>query len=182
MAPPTLTTARLELRPITADDLDDLAALYADPEVMRYIGTGQPRTRAETIGRLHLQVEHWRTHGFGFFMLRLRGEPAASAAGCASAPGAFVGRCGLQHLGNTGAVELGYTLAKPYWGQGYATEAARACVGYAFGALGLERIVAIARPANAASRRVLEKLGMRLVKTTEWDGGPVVWYEIERSA
>src|SRR5947209_8057069 len=115
MATPTLTTARLELRPIAADDLDDLAALYADPDVMRYIGTGLARTRAESLGRLHIQVEHWRAHGFGFFMMRLYGEPAGHPLAGRSAtgvPGAFVGRCGLQYLGNTGSVELGYTLAK----------------------------------------------------------------------
>jgi ribosomal-protein-alanine N-acetyltransferase len=166
MTTPTLTTARLELRPVQADDLDDLAALYADPEVMRYIGTGQPRTRADSATRLEIMLDHWRQHGFGFFTVRQRGE--------------FIGRCGLQRLGDTGAIELGYTLAKRFWGQGYATEAARACVDYAFGPVGLHTIVAIARPANLASRHVLEKLGMRLVKMTEWDGGPVAWYELTR--
>jgi ribosomal-protein-alanine N-acetyltransferase len=165
-----LTTARLELRPITADDLDDLAALYADADVMRYIGTGLPRAREETIGRLHVQTDHWRQHGFGFFMARRRDD------------GAFVGRCGLQHLGDTGTVEIGYTLAREFWGLGYATEAARACVDYAFGTLGLNRITAIARPENGASRHVMEKLGMRFVKTAKWDGGPVVWYELDRPA
>jgi ribosomal-protein-alanine N-acetyltransferase len=163
-----LITARLELRPITADDQDHLAALYADSDVMRYIGTGLPRTREETVGRLNIQRDHWRQHGFGFFMARRRED------------GIFVGRCGLQHLGDTGTVELGYTLAKEHWGFGYATEAARACVDYAFGTLRLDRITAIARPENAASRHVMEKLGMRFVKTGEWDGGPVVWYEMER--
>src|SRR5262249_31445154 len=154
MTAPTLTTARLELRPITADDLDDLAALYADPDVMRFIGSGLPRSREEAVGRLQAQLDHWRRHGFGFFLMRRGGEPGASATG------GFVGRCGLQYLGDTGAVELGYTLARPFWGQGYATEASRACVSYAFGVLGLPRVVAIARPANAASRRVMAKLGM----------------------
>jgi ribosomal-protein-alanine N-acetyltransferase len=179
MSAPRLTTARLELRPLAAADLDDLAALFADPDVMRYVGEGRPRTRADTATRLELHLDHWRKHGFGFFGVRRRGEPGASATG---GTGAFIGRCGLQYLGDTGSVEVGYTLAKPYWGQGYATEAARACVEYGFGVLGLPRIVAIARPENAASRRVLEKLGMRLVKTTEWDGNPVVWYELDRPA
>jgi RimJ/RimL family protein N-acetyltransferase len=179
MTPPTLTTARLELRPIAADDLDHLAGLYADPDVMRFIGSGRPRSREEAVGRLQAQLDHRRRHGFGFFMMRLRGEPGASATGDRST---FVGRCGLQYLGDTGAVELGYTLARPFWGQGYATEAARACVSYAFEGLRLPRIVAIARPANAASRHVMEKLGMRLERETEWDGGPAVWYELDRPA
>src|SRR4051812_34104283 len=99
-----LTTARLVMRPITADDLDHLAALYAAPDVMRYIGTGQARTREETAGRLQIQTDHWCQHGFGFFMAFRRDA------------GTFLGRCGLQHLADTGAVEIGYTLAKPFWG------------------------------------------------------------------
>ncbi len=172
---PVLMTPRLELRPVAASDLDALAELYADPEVMRYIGNGLPRSREETAARLQIMLDHWRRHDFGFFSVRLRGEPGASAPGGSDT---FIGRCGLQYLGDTGAVEVGYSLAKPYWGRGYATEAARACVDYGLQTVRLTRIVAIARPANGASRRVLEKLGMRLAKTAEWDGGPVVWYEL----
>ena len=70
MTPPTLTTARLELRPVQAEDLDDLAGLYADPDVMRYIGDGRPRTRADSATRLEIMLDHWRKHGFGFFTIR----------------------------------------------------------------------------------------------------------------
>src|SRR5438067_8985310 len=125
MTTPTLTTARLELRPVQAEDLDDLAGLYADPDVMRYIGDGRPRTRADSATRLEIMLDHWRKHGFGFFTMRRRGEPGGDPQAGTPATGGrgeFIGRCGLQYLGDTGAVELGYTLAQRSWGQGYATE------------------------------------------------------------
>jgi RimJ/RimL family protein N-acetyltransferase len=164
---PTLTTARLELRPATADDLDHLAGLYADPAVMRFIGPGVPLTRDHAAVRLRMMLDHWRDHGFGVCIVRDRTD------------GTVLGRCGLSYLGETGAVEVGYAFAPPFWGRGYATEAGRACLEYGFGVLRLPRIVAIARPENAASRRVLEKLGLRYERMAEWDGGPVVWYEID---
>jgi ribosomal-protein-alanine N-acetyltransferase len=163
-----LTTARLELWPVTAADLDHLAGLYADPAVMRYVGPGVPLTRDHAALRLRVMLAHWADHGFGLMLARDR------------AGGAVVGRCGLSYLGETGCVELGYMFTPLVWGHGYATEAGRALLEYGFGVLKLPRIVAIARLENAASRRVLEKLGLRYVKMTEWDGGPVVWYEIER--
>ena len=164
---PTLTTARLELRPVTADVLDLLAGLYADPAVMRYVGCGEPLSRDHAAVRLRLMLGHWQDHGFGVCLVHDR------------TAGTFLGRCGLSYLGETGAVELGFMFAPPFWGRGYATEAGRACLEHGFGVLKLPRIVAIARPENAASRRVLAKLGMRCAKMAEWDGGPVVWYEIE---
>jgi ribosomal-protein-alanine N-acetyltransferase len=162
----TLTTARLELRPVTADDLDPLAGLYADPAVMRFISTGVPLTRAHAELRLRVMLAHWADHGFGVMTVRDRAD------------GTFVGRCGLSYLGDTGCVELGYLFTPPVWGRGYATEVGRVLLDHGFGTLKLRQIIAIARPANAASRRVLEKLGMRYVRMAEWDGGPVAWYEI----
>jgi ribosomal-protein-alanine N-acetyltransferase len=168
--PPILTTARLELRPVTADDLDHLAGLYADAAVMRHVGPGVPLSRDHAAVRLRMMLDHWRDHGFGLCIVRDRSD------------GTFLGRCGLSYLGETGCVELGYAFAPPFWGRSYATEAGRACLEYGFGVLKLPRIVGIARPENAASRRVLAKLGLRYERMAEWDGGPVAWYEIKRSA
>jgi ribosomal-protein-alanine N-acetyltransferase len=143
-----LETERLRLRPVVADDLDHFAALYADPDVMRFIGLRGPLKREQARERLDFMLDHWRRHGFGMWTLWLK------------AGGDFVGRCSLRYLEESPEVELGYTLAKRFWGQGFATEASRAVVRHAFGALGLRRLVAIADPANVASVNVMRKIGM----------------------
>src|SRR5579883_1534181 len=108
-----LQTPRLLLRPFRADDLDDLAELYADPEVTRYIGTGCPQNRDQVQRRLERMMRHWQEHGFGMWALLHKPE------------GRFVGRCGAGYLHGRGDPELAYTLARRFWGQGLATEAVR---------------------------------------------------------
>ena len=166
--PPTLTTARLRLRPFTPDDLDGICAFYGDAEVMRYIGNGLPRSRDEARERLDFMIRCWDEHGYGMLGV----EPLAG--------GALLGRCGFLPMPEIGAIELGYTFRRDAWGLGYATESARAVLDWAFGAGGLERVVARARPANVASTRVMDKLGLRFEREAESDGGPAVWYAIGR--
>ena len=92
-------------------------------------------------------------------------EPARIwAVGFHKEDSALIGWSGLSYLEDTGEVEIGYGLAKPYWGRGLASEAAAATIKYGFEQLGLPRIVAIASPDNITSRRVLEKLGMKFEK------------------
>ncbi len=163
---PTLETERLLMRPITEGDLDDVAALYANPDVMRYIGLRGPLTREQTAERVAFMADHWRRHGFGMWSLRLKDG------------GAFVGRCGLRYLDNTTEVELGYTLAKAHWGRGLATEASRAVVRHAFDLLKLGRLVAIADPANTASVNVMKKLGMTFERVGHFYGSECVLYAL----
>jgi RimJ/RimL family protein N-acetyltransferase len=163
-----LETPRLRMRPFTPDDLEDYFLLGSDPEVMRYISRGVPRPRADAADALAKLVEHWETQGFGVWVLMER------------ATGQFLGRCGLRHLPAIGEIELLYTLMRHAWGRGIATEAAHAALQYAFQVLKLRRIIAFAKPANRASWRVMEKLGMRYEKTAPYQGVEVVWYAIER--
>jgi RimJ/RimL family protein N-acetyltransferase len=165
-----LDTARLRLRPFQPDDLDALARLYADAEVMKYIGNGQPRTRAETEALLTLMIRQWEQHGFGRWAMILK------------ATGELIGRCGLSFLHQAEEVELGYLLATAYWGQGLATEASRACVQFGFEQLKLERIVAVARPENLASARVMEKIGMVYQGNAFYYNAEVVYHAISRAA
>ena len=116
---------------------------------MRYIGHAGPLTRAQATERLERYVRCWQEHGLGMFGVRLRDQPMP------------VGWAGLQPLSGTDEIEVGYAFGKSAWGRGYATEVASALVQWGFEALGLERIVAVASPENAASRRVMDKLGMR---------------------
>ncbi len=144
-----LSTPRLELRPFTLADAPVIHAVYRDPGVMRHVGAGPVAGLGATEAMLRDYIAHQRRHGFSFWAVLER------------ASGTLVGDAGLYRPGGRGpGAELGYTLREASWGRGYATEAARACVEAAFGPLGLEELHAIADPANAASIRVLEKLGM----------------------
>ena len=166
MAEPTLKTERLLFRPFRESDLDDLAALYGDPEVMLFLGDGSPRDREQTKERLDRMLGHWREHGFGIWALFARG-------------GGFVGRCGVAYQHHPDA-ELAYTLARASWGRGLATEAAGAALRYAFEVVRLPRVVAFARVENVGSRRVLEKVGMSLVGEHAYGGFAAVLYAMDR--
>jgi [ribosomal protein S5]-alanine N-acetyltransferase len=163
-----LITARLQLRPFTAADHDAIHAVYSDPEVMRYVGHGAHRGMAETVRALRVYADILAAHGYSFLAVVERES------------GALVGDAGLNPLGGRGPdVELGYTVARAAWGKGYATEAARALVEHAFSALGVPRVVAQVEPANAASRHVLEKLGMTAREERIAYGRPHLLYVLE---
>jgi RimJ/RimL family protein N-acetyltransferase len=161
MAVPTVETERLVLRPWrTEEDLDALAALNADPRVMRWIAPFRPLSRAESAALLERIVAHWAQHGYGLWAVSPRG-PGGGPATAAACMG-FAGLAMPAFLPAVlPAVEVGWRLAPAWWGCGLATEAARAAVAHAFGPLGLPRVVSIVDPGNAASLRVVEKLGMR---------------------
>jgi [ribosomal protein S5]-alanine N-acetyltransferase len=145
-----LVTERLLLRPLRDDDVDAMHAVYGDPEVMRWVGTGAVRDRGGTRAIVRAYMDHQRRHGFAFWAVEDR------------ATGVVVGDAGLALSAGVGPdVELGYTLARGWWGRGLATEAAAACVAAAFDGLGLRALTAIVEPGNAPSRHVLEKLGFR---------------------
>ena len=145
-----LTTDRLDIRPFQESDLDGLFRMYGDEETMQHSGgSGGAHTREETAASLARLIAHQEQHGFSIHALidRERDE--------------FVGECGMVYVESTGPeIELVYYIVRDHWGQGYATEAARACLAHGFDDLGLDRIIAIAWPDNPASLRVMEKAGM----------------------
>ena len=152
---PTVQTERLLLRPWRpAEDLDSLAALNAEPEVMRWVAPNRPLSRDESAELLDRVVRHWDDHGFGLWAVQPRDEHA----GCIGFAGLAIPSFLPAVLP---AVEVGWRLAPAWWGRGLATEAARASVRYGFETLGLRTIVSIIDPGNARSLRVAEKLGMR---------------------
>jgi RimJ/RimL family protein N-acetyltransferase len=147
-------TGRLLLRRWRPEDAEPMAALNADPEVMRFIGDGAPSTRAgsdELLGRFERE---WDERGFGLWAVE---EHAA--------PGVLLGFCGLtvpMFLPPVlPAVEVGWRLARPAWGRGVATEAARAALAFGFEQHGMRQIIAVVHPANDRSLRVCAKLGMQ---------------------
>lgn len=161
-----LETERLILRKFDDGDVDAVFAMRSDAEMMRFIR--EPQNRVETINWLKLISSHWDDAKIGF------------CAVIEKSSGEFLGWCGLWRLTETGETEVGYAIAKKFWGKGYAREAAEAFLIYGFDALKLEKIVAVARPENAASRRVMEKLGMRYDYTGEFYGRQLVHYSITK--
>lgn len=166
-----LETKHLRFAPATLADLDEFVALYNDPEVVRYLGHGRVRSVEETRKGLENAVTWWRERGFGTWTVREKDT------------GKFVGRCGIQPLVDTGEVELGYVLHRNFWGRGLATEAAAAAVRFAFATVGLGRLAAIAYPENAASRRVIEKAGLKFegIRPNPYPYRDVAWYGLSRA-
>nr|WP_296071523.1 GNAT family N-acetyltransferase [uncultured Actinoplanes sp.] len=146
-------TDRLVLRRWRAGDLDALAALNADPEVMRYILDGRTRTRQESAEALDRMIRHWDEHGFGLFAVELK-ETGEFAGWAGLAIPAFLPEV-------LPAVEIGWRLARRFWGSGYATEAATEAMRFGFEDVGLDRIISIRHVGNVRSARVMEKLGLR---------------------
>jgi [ribosomal protein S5]-alanine N-acetyltransferase len=164
-----LITPRLRMRPFTEADHDAIHAVYSDPDVMRYVGHGAHRSMAETLRALRVYADILAAHGYSFLAVVERDGDA------------LVGDAGLNPLGGRGPdIELGYTVARVSWGRGYATEVGRALVDHAFTALGVPRVVAQVEPANAASRHVLEKLGMTPREERLAYGRPHLLYAVDR--
>jgi [ribosomal protein S5]-alanine N-acetyltransferase len=153
-----METDRMTLRQMTPGDVEHLLGIFSDPEAMRfYPGT---KDRAETEGWIGWNLESYQKHGFGLWIAELR------------TTGEFVGQCGLvrQEVDGQPEVEIGYLFLRRVWGQGLATEAARASRDYAFDRLGYRRLISLIHPENRASQRVAEKVGMTLEKqVVKWE-------------
>ncbi|BAL89968.1 putative GCN5-related N-acetyltransferase [Actinoplanes missouriensis 431] len=152
-------TGRLAFAEMTAADLDDMAALLGDPEIMRFYP--HPKSRAESLAWIELNRTRYRRDGFGLWTIRDRDT------------GAFVGDCGLtvQEIDGVPEVEVGYHVRTELQGRGYAAEAAGACRDHAVRTLGVRRLIAIIDPANIASQRVAEKIGLRHEKDSWYRDG-----------
>jgi len=142
-------TDRLAARPKGLADAASLHAVYGDEEVMRHLG-GRFETPGRTRDVVAAHVRHQRVHGYSMWAL------------CDRSTAEIVGDVGF--LRHEDGIEIGWHLRRLVWGRGYATEAARACLAYGFDDLGFERVSAFVELANAASLRVVEKLGMSLVR------------------
>ena len=163
---PLIETDRLRLRLFQPQDLDELASMFSDAQVMRYVADGKPAGRDVAEKALTSVIDHWRRHGFG----RWAAEDKETRQ--------FVGFGGLRSL--FGMPEVVYHLAPAYWGKGLATELGRASLRYGFEEHRFEKIVAIAKPENAASIRVMEKLGMHYEMNTSYYDIDVVQYTLAR--
>ena len=168
-----LETERLLLRHQVIEDLDDLWALYCDPEITKYIPDA-PRSREEAQEELE-----WHMHGHP------KHPELGLWATIHKETGKFIGRCGLLPwtIDSVNEVEVAYTIARNYWGQGLGSEAAQAILKYGFEKLHLSRMVCLIDPENKASQKVAEKMGMAWEKTVngyEGDHIPFWIYSINR--
>jgi RimJ/RimL family protein N-acetyltransferase len=159
-------TERLLLRTWNDDDAALVAPIYVKPEVMAFIpgGVWNADRTARAIARMReLHVEQ----GFGFYPIVLKSL------------GKIIGHCGLGFLEQTPEVEVAYILDSAHWGQGYASEAARAVIAHAFSRLQIPRIVAVAFPENVRSIGVMRAVGMTRVGLAQHFGATLVKYEIK---
>ena len=153
---PTLHTAHLTLRQFAPTDADALHLILSTPDILRYFPTPGAPSLERTTRIVNRQIEQWQTVGYGWWALTPRAEDR------------LIGWGGLQFLPETDETEVGYLLAQPAWGQGLATEAARAAVAYAFEHFDFPELIGITHPDNIASQRVLQKAGMHFSRADRY--------------
>jgi RimJ/RimL family protein N-acetyltransferase len=157
---------RLILRMFREEDFEAYAKLTADPEVMRFLG-GKTFDRLEAWRHMAFLVGHWHLRGYGHWAV----EEKAS--------GNLVGRIGFLNPAEWPGFELGWTLAREYWGRGYATEGARRALKYGFDELDRPHIISLIHPDNNSSIRVAERLGEKVEGKTQLLGHEVLIYGID---
>ncbi len=164
-----LQTPRLQLREFTSEDADALAQVLSDPETMRYYPS--PYDRAGVEQWIERNRQRYRDDGVGLWAMELTKTRE------------LIGDCGIvcQQVEGERLYEIGYHLRRDFWGQGLATEAAIACRDWAFAHLKTERLISLIRPENASSRRVAERIGMRVWKEVTWRDLPHCVYSVERA-
>jgi RimJ/RimL family protein N-acetyltransferase len=142
--------------------------MSADPEVMRYLGSGRVLSQAESWSEVAVHIGHWALRGYGQWALERKED------------GAAIGRAGLWNPPGWPGLEIGWKLARPAWGQGYATEAGRAAIEWTWRTLDAPELISLIQPGNAASIRVAERLGMRRLRETTVKGQKAIVFGIER--
>lgn len=163
---PRLQTARLLLREWQTSDFEAHAAMTADPEVMRYLGG--VLDRAQSWRQMALHAGHWALRGYGNWAVERTTD------------GALLGRAGLWNPEGWPGLEVGWKLARHAWGQGYATEAARAAMDWAWTVLDAERLISLIDPDNTPSVRVAERLGLQPLREETVNGRRAAVFGIER--
>jgi [ribosomal protein S5]-alanine N-acetyltransferase len=168
-------TARTILREISLEDADEFFELDSDPEIHRYLGTPPVKTRDQIVDTINFIRQQYVDNGIGRWAIADRSTNK------------FIGWTGLKlvkELTNdcVNYHDLGYRLIRKYWGQGIATETARPCLDYGFDKMNLKEIIATVNGENAASNRVVEKLGFTFQETFYLHGMKHYWYKMDRIA
>jgi ribosomal-protein-alanine N-acetyltransferase len=163
-----LETARLRLRRFRDSDVDAIFAIIGDDVAMQYY----PKTfkRSDAVQWIERNSRRYREHGHGLFAVTLKDDVD------------LIGDCGVikQEIEGETLLEVGYHFRRDQWGHGYATEAARACMGLAFHTFGAGKVISLIRPENVPSRRVAERNGMVLERQIIHSGLPHLVYAMRR--
>ncbi len=157
-------TERLLIRHWRDSDLAALVEVYGDADAMRWVGDGEPLDVADCERWLAVTKSNYARRGYGMYAID---ELASSAV---------VGFCGIVHPGDQIEPEIKYALRRTSWGRGFATEAVRGVLAYGREVLGLTRVIASIAPENAASRRVLTKVGMKATEIRLDENGDETQY------
>jgi RimJ/RimL family protein N-acetyltransferase len=163
-----LETDRLIMRMWRNDDFEPYFQLCSDPEVMRFLGSGMTLDRFECWRHMAFMVGHWHLRGYGPWAVEEK------------ATGEFVGRIGFLNPEGWPAFELGWTLARKFWGRGYASEGARRALAYGFDELDKDHVISLIDPQNINSIKVAERLGEKVEGKTDLLGREVLIYGIDR--
>ena len=169
MNAPTLTTERLRLRMLRDEDFEEYAAIHMDPDITRFTARVQ-FTRMDAWRHMAMLLGHWVLRGYGMWGV----EELAT--------GKLAGRVGFHNPDGWPAFELGWTIGKAFWGKGYATEAARRCLDYAFDEMGRDHVISLIDPANVSSIRVAERIGEKLEGEFQLDEHRLLVYGTTREA
>jgi RimJ/RimL family protein N-acetyltransferase len=164
---PVLTTLRLRLRMLEAQDFEDYAAIHTDFEATRFTARTH-LTRMDAWRHMATLVGHWHLRGFGMWGV----EELAT--------GRIAGRVGFHEPEGWPGFELGWTIGREFWGKGYATEAARAALDHAFGAMNRDHVISLIDPENVKSIAVAERIGETLEGEIETGGYRLLVYGIRR--
>jgi [ribosomal protein S5]-alanine N-acetyltransferase len=154
---PTLITERLKLRPLQLKDAATMQQTLKDRDVWRYFPLSEIPSLKKTQTYIEGQLEHWAAHGFGHWALENGSHD-------------LLGWCGLQFLPETNETEVAYCLGKPFWGKGYATEAARASLNYGTITLSIKEIIGLTHIDNIPSQNVLLKIDLRFLDRKTYFG------------
>jgi RimJ/RimL family protein N-acetyltransferase len=165
---PLLETERLRMRAFRISDIDDYAALNADPETTRFLGGPWDRGRAWR--HLAFLIGHWKLGRPGMWALEEKET------------GAFLGAAGFSEPEGWPGFELAGILGRHWWGHGYATEAAGAALDYAFTVLRKDLVISLVHPDNRASIRLVERLGERVLRRIDHFGNEMLCYGIDRES
>lgn len=168
---PIIKTPRLALRPLQPADAATLHRIYQTEGVLRYFPNPNPPPLEKVQRFIAGQQEHWEKFGYGNWGI-LPDDSSADE---------IIGWAGLQFLPELNETEVGYLLDKPFWGKGYATEAARASLEFGFSHFAFSQLIALVHPENTASRRVLEKCGLTYLETIHLWGIDLMRHQIKRT-
>jgi RimJ/RimL family protein N-acetyltransferase len=165
---PTIETERLRLRAFEGGDLEPYAEMYADDLFVRYL-SGKALTKEQAWENMALILEHWALLGYGIWAIERLGT------------GELVGRAGLLNLPGWPDVEVCWALSPKFWGNGYATEASKAAINWAFREAGIRRLISLIHPENQRSVAVALRLGERFREQITFEAKPTNVYEVLNS-